>query len=739
MAGRETTYWVVGLAALLCGSQISQAQSSSQYPFQDPALSAEVRITDLLSRMTLEEKVFCLGIDPSVPRLGVKGSGHIEGLSGVALGGHGGWAGTINKPVPTTQFPEAKGMGQSWDPDLLRRVAAAEGYEARYAAQNSTYAGMRTPRIVGGLVVRGPNADLSRDPRWGRNGESYGEDPYLVGTMTVAFVKGLQGPDPHYWQAASLMKHFLANSNEDGRFGSSSDFNDRLFHEYYSRPFRMGIQQGGAESMMAAYNAWNHTPMTISPTLRSVVEHNWGLDGIICTDRGALTNLVTRFHDFPSLDQAAAATIHAGINQYLDHWNEPIVAALKNHLITEGDLDENLRGVFRVMIHLGQLDPESMVPYASIGKDAASSREPWDSADHKALDRKITDESIVLLKNDAQTLPLDPRRLKSVAVIGPYADQVLFGFYSGLPPYSVSPFAGIRERLGKDVTVSLATGQDSAAAAELARKADVAIVILGNHSTCNAAPNQIAGHCPPDEGVEGQDRKALDLAQEPLAKEIYAANPHTVLVLISSFPYAINWSQQHLPAIVQLVHSSDEEGHALADVLFGDYNPAGHLTQTWPSSLEQLPQVFDYDITHGETYMYFKSRPLYPFGFGLSYTTFVYSHLKLSSKTVSSGSSLDVSFELKNTGARAGDEVAQIYASFPRSRVARPTEELIGFQRVSLLPGETKTVHVLIAPDDLAYWNDDHKKLELEATKIELKVGSSSANIHLKSTVSVRN
>jgi beta-glucosidase len=733
------TYLAVGLAALLFGRQISEAQSSYEYPFQNPELSAEGRITDLLSRMSLEEKIFCLGIDPSVPRLGVKGSGHIEGLSGVALGGHGGWAGTINKPVPTTQFPEAKGMGQSWDPDLLRQVAAAEGYEARYAAQNPTYAGMRTPRIVGGLVVRGPNADLSRDPRWGRNGESYGEDPYLVGTMTVAFVKGLQGTDPHYWQAASLMKHFLANSNEDGRFGSSSDFNDRLFYEYYSRPFRMGIQQGGAESMMAAYNAWNHTPMTISPTLKSVVERDWGLDGIICTDRGALTNLVTRFHAFPSLDQAAAATIHAGINQYLDHWNDPIAAALQNHLITERDIDENLRGVFRVMIHLGQLDPESMVPYASIGKVAASSHEPWDSAEHKTLDRKITDESIVLLKNSAQTLPLDPKRLKSVAVIGPYADQVLFGFYSGLPPYSVSPVAGIQERLGKDVAVRFATGQDSAAAAELARKSDVAIVILGNHSTCNAAPSQIAGKCPPGEGVEGQDRKALDLAREPLAKEIYAANPHTILVLIASFPYAINWSQEHLPAIVQMAHSSDEEGNALADVLFGDYNPAGHLTQTWPTSLAQLPPVLDYDIAHGETYLYFKSKPLYPFGFGLSYTTFAYSHLKLGSNAVSSGSSLDVSFELKNTGTRAGDEVAQIYASFPHSKMVRPIEVLIGFQRISLQAGETKTVHVQIAPDALKYWNDDHKKLELEKSKIELKVGSSSANVHLKSTVSVSN
>ena len=728
--------FLTGFLLFAMGIPFALAQPSYKYPFQNPDLPMEQRITDLLSRMTLEEKIFCLGIDPSVPRLGVKGSGHIEGLNGVALGGLGGWAGNDNKPVPTTQFPEAKGLGQTWDPDLLQQVAAAEGYEARYAAQNANYAGARSPRIVGGLVVRAPNADLSRDPRWGRNGESYGEDPYLVGTMTVAFVKGLQGNNPHYWLAASLMKHFLANSNENGRTESSSDFDDRLFHEYYSLPFRMGIERGGAESMMAAFNAWNHVPMTVNPVIKDTVEAKWGLNGIVCTDRGALTNLVTEFHYYPSLDQAAAATIHAGINQYLDNWHDPVTLAYQNHLITEKDLDDNLRGVFRVMIHLGQLDPESMVPYAGIGKDAqATAGAPWNSPGHKDLTRRITDESIVLLKNENNALPLDPKKLKSIAIIGPYADQVLFGFYSGLPPYSVSPVRGIQQRVGTNVSVQFATDQKPADAIELARKSDVAIVILGNHPTCNA--DKVAGRCLPGEGVEGRDRKSIDLDQEGLAKNVYAANPHTILVLVTSFPYAINWSQQHLPAILEMAHSSDEEGNALADVLFGDYNPAGRLTQTWPQSIDQIPPILDYDILHGATYLYFKHASLYHFGYGLSYTSFAYSHLKIDPIVISSGAQASVSVAVKNTGSRTGDEVLQMYVRYHKSRVERPLEELAGFRRITLQPGQTKTVALPLKAEALEYWDDVNKKFVLEEGKIDVRIGSSSADIRLEEAINV--
>ena len=709
------------------------AQSTYQYPFQNPTLPVEQRITDLLSRMTQQEKVFCLGIDPSVPRLGVRGSGHIEGLSGAALGGHGGWAGKFAQ-VPTTQFPEAKGLGQSWDPALLQKVAAEEGYEARYAAQNAKYDTPRSPRIVGGLVVRGPNADLARDPRWGRNGESYGEGPFFVGKMTVAFVRGLQGIDPHYWQAASLMKHFLANSNEDTRYGSSSNFDQSLFYDYYSHPFRVGIERGGSESIMTAYNAWNGTPMTANPVVKSVVEAKWGLDGIVCTDRGALTNLVTTFHAYATLPEAAAATIRSGINQYLDHWTVPVTEALHDHLITEKDLDENLRGVFRVMIHLGQLDPPALNPYASIG--SGSQTEPWLAPQSKSLDRRVTDESIVLLKNESHTLPLDASKLKSVAVIGPYADQVLFGFYSGLAPYSVSPAAGIQQRLGSGVTVRVASGKaaDDEGAA-LARSSDVTIVVVGNHSTCNATPTEIAGHCLPSEGVEGIDRQSIDLEQEQLIKEVYAANPHTIVVLVASFPYAINWSQEHIPAILEMAHSSDEQGNALADVLFGDFDPGGRLTQTWPKSLAQIPPITDYNIRDGETYLYFKGKPLYPFGYGLSYTSFAYSRLKVDARTVSAQKTLQVSVDVQNTGDRAGDEVVQMYASYKKPLAEHSARWLVGFERISLQPGQTRTVTLPLSAANLSFWDEKTKQFTMSPGKLEVQIGSSSADIKLQKEI----
>ncbi len=725
------------LCLVICG-EICFGQAQFKYPFQNPSLPPEQRISDLLARMTVQEKVYNFGIDPSIPRLGVVGSGHVEGLHGLALGGYAEWQGEGKPPIPTTQFPEANGLGQMWDSALLQQVAHAEGYEARYAAQNERYKGTRTDRIVGGLLLRAPNADLARDPRWGRNSESYGEDPYLVGTLATAFVEGLQGDDPRYWLSAALMKHFLANSNENGREGSSSNFDTRLFREYYSVPFRMGIEEGGANAMMTSYNAWNGVPMTAHPVLKSIVEKEWGFNGILCTDRRAFTDLVTQHNFYKSLDEAAAATTHAGINQYLDHWEGPITAALNKHLIPEKDLDDDLRGVFRVMLRLGQLDPPSMVPYAKIGRDtAAGETAPWNSPEHRALARKVTDESIVLLKNQGQTLPLNPQITHSIAVIGPYADKVLFGWYSGAPPYTVSPLEGIRKRVASDVSVQFAKGEDLNQAESLARKSDVAIVVLGNDPMCGH--KVWAGKCPSSEGKEGRDRDslALEQSQEEIAKRVYAANSHTVLVLITGFPYAITWEQDHLPAILEMAPSSEEEGTALADVLFGNYNPAGRLTQTWPRSIDQLPPMMDYDIRHGSTYMYFRSKPLYAFGYGLSYTTFAYSNLKVSSSGSSGVKEFTVSVNVSNTGTRAGDEVVQMYVRYLQPKVSRPGEQLVGFQRISLKPGETKTVTFPLKSQSLAYWNEGSHTYRVEPGKIAILVGSSSDAIHLQETTTI--
>lgn len=702
--------------------------------YADSSAPVEARITDLLSRMTLEEKVDAFSTDPTVPRLGAVGTGHVEGLHGLALGGPGHWEGRRGETViPTTTFPQSRGLGQTWDPALLTQAAAQEAYETRYAFGKYHR---------GGLVVRAPNADLSRDPRWGRSEESYGEDPYLVGTLATAYARGLQG-DGKYWTTASLLKHFLANSNEDLRTSSSSNFDERLFHEYYAVPFRMAIEDGHANAFMTAYNSWNGTPMIENPVLRNVVMKDWGEDGIICTDGGALKLLVTDHKAYKTMPEAVAATVHAGINQYLDDYKPAMEESLKEGLINEKDLDRNLRGVFRVMIRLGMLDPTEMVPQARIGVDDGAgktlAKDPWWTDGPKELARRLTDESIVLLKNDAvegggKLLPLDAGRLKSIAVVGSYANEVLLDWYSGTPPFTVTPLEGIRARVGAGVRVTYAKGDDLAAVTALAKRVDAVVVVIGNNPTCGAGWNV----CPTaSDGKEAIDRKSMVLEQEAIAKAALAGNPRTVEVLQASFPFTTTWSEAHVPAILTMTNGSEEQGDGLADVLFGDYDPAGRLTQTWVRDEADLPPMMDYNIRDGRTYMYAKQKPLYAFGFGLSYTSFAYSHLRVSTTTMTSGETAAVSVEVKNTGARAGDEVVQMYVSHEGSKVARPVEELVGFERVSLKPGEVKTVTMPLSAKALEYWDEAAGKFVLEKDRVVVKVGGSSDDLPLQEAVQV--
>jgi beta-glucosidase len=722
---RKSALCLLLIPTLTLFAQSQDRAPLQPYRFQDPHLPTEERITDLLAHMTIEEKISALSTNPSVPRLGVVGTGHVEGLHGLALGGPGGWEGRNLPVIPTTQFPQARGLGQTWDPALIEQAAAVEGYETRYA-----YGKYHR----GGLVVRAPNADLSRDPRWGRSEESYGEDPFLVGTMATAFARGLQGNDQHYWQTASLLKHFLANSNEDGRDGSSSDFDTRLFHEYYSVPFRMAIEDGHANAFMASYNAWNKVPMTENPVLRNVVMKDWGFDGIICTDAGALTNMVKAHHTFQTLPEAAAAAIHAGINQFLDDYKQPVRDALAQKLITPEDIDRNLRGVYRVMIRLGMFEVNEQVPYAAIGFSNLAKGDPWNWEAHKVLARRITDESIVLLKNSGALLPIDSTKIKSIAVIGPLVDRVALDWYSGTPPYIVTPLEGLRARAGAAVKVTSSIGTDPADAAALAAKADVAVVIIGNHPTCDAG----WAKCPlPSDGKEAIDRKSLTLEQESLAKAVFAANPKTVVVLQANFPFTTNWTEENVPAILQMTHNSEEQGNGLADVLFGDYNPAGRLTQTWVASMDQLPPMMDYNIRHGRTYLYLHQKPLYAFGYGLSYTTFAYSNLRFSSTKMDSNGEVTASVNVKNTGSRNGDEVVQMYVAYPGSSVERPLEELKGFERISLHAGESKTVSLRLTAKSIAYWKDEASGFVVEPGTLEVRIGSSSDNIKLRGTVNV--
>ena len=706
--------WISAFCLLsTIGLTASFAQTYT-FPFQNPTLAMEDRINNFLSVATQAEKILLMKDWPAetFSRLGFKMSGHCEGL-------HGAGQGTC------TQFCQAYGLGETWDTAMLRQVGLIEANEYRYIWHHNN---------SGSLIIRIPNSDLGRDPRWGRTEECYGEDPYLVGSLSVALIKGVQGNDPKYYQAITLVKHFLANSNEAGRMGSSSNFDQRLFREYYSVPFRMGVMDGGSTSYMCAYNAYNDTPCTVHPVIKRVTIKEWGVDGCVSTDGSAVSaGMVNGGHKwYPTMEAACVGCTKAGVNQYLDGtYSTALPQAITDKLLTAADLDSVVKGVVRTQMRLGVFDPPAQVPYTNVG-----TADPAQSAAHKAAAKLVTEKSIVLLKNTGNQLPLDKTTIKSIAIIGALADTVAKDWYGGTAPYKTAARAGIIAKVGTGVTINYAPNNTGGAAATAAQNSDVAIVFAGNHPTCAAGWAQCAL---PSQGKESVDRTqiTLDATQDSLIRQVYRANHKTILVFISSFPYAITWANDSLPAIVHMTHCSQETGPALADVLFGDYNPAGRLTQTWVKALTDLPTMMDYNIRNGRTYMYFKGTPLYPFGYGLSYTTFTYSNLTTSADALDANGSIAVSVDVTNSGTKDGEEVVQMYAQHVTSTVARPTLELKGFTRETIPAGTKKTVTMTLKGRNLAYWDSTKTSFVVESNQVKLMIGASSADIRLNKTITV--
>ena len=692
----------------------------AQNVFNDPAINEEQRLDDLIARMTLDEKVDALGNNTQVPRLGIQASGSVEGLHGIVLGGptYGDRANT-----PTTGFPQAYGLGETWDTDLLHRVATYISTENRYLFQNAKYR-------KSGLIMWTPNVDLGRDPRWGRTEECYGEDAFLTSRLAVAFIKGIQGDHPKYWRNASLMKHFLSNSNEYGRTFSSSNYSDKLFREYYAYPFYKGVTEGESQALMTAYNAYNGTPCIMHPVLRNIVMKEWGLNGTLLTDGGAFRLLLSDHKRFDN-DRAAvaAACIKAGITKFLDEYKDAVYEALHRKLISVEDIEKAIRGNLRISLKLGLLDHAEDNPYAAIG--VTDTIAPWSKPETKALVREATLKSVVLLKNKDHLLPLDRHKIKKIAVIGQRATEVLQDWYAGKPFYTVNVLDAIREEAGNDIEVRYVKTNRMDSARTVAAWADVAIVCVGNHPTCNAGWEQAPVI---SEGKEAVDRQSLQLDQEDLLLQVAQTNPNTIGVLISSFPYAINRANQTVPALLHLTQCSQELGHAVSDVIFGHYNPAGRLTQTWVKNITDLPHMMDYDITHGRTYMYFKEKPLYPFGYGLSYTRFNYSGTTLNDRVIERGDTLRVCFNLKNSGDMDGDEVVQLYVSARKHTDKDPIKQLKAFQRISLRKGETKKVELTVPYTELQVWDEKQSRFILPDKEMTLEIGASSSDIRLRTT-----
>ncbi len=884
MRRHRSALCVFGTSVLFVWPLAIHAQSvTAVAPYLDQSLTFEQRARDLVSRMTLDEKVAQMNdVAPAIPRLGVpEYNWWNEALHGVARSGL------------ATVFPQAIGLAATWNDSLILRVATVISDEAR--AKYHDYIAHDSHQRYQGLTFWSPNINLFRDPRWGRGQETYGEDPYLTGTMAVQFIKGLQGDDPTYLKTVSTVKHFAVHSGpEPERHTFDAVVSERDLRESYLPHFEMGIREGGAYSLMCAYNSIDGKPACASDMLlRDILRDEWKFPGYVVSDCGAIDDIHRRHKYAATPAEAAADGVKTGTDLECSitsanssrTYTPSLPDAVKQGLITETQIDTSVYRLFLARFKLGMFDDQSKVRWSRIPIS------DLDSPAHHALAFHTARESIVLLKNEGNTLPLS-KTLKTVAVIGPNADQwrMLVGNYNGNPSDPITPLRGIREALpharvlyavGSDladgfpvldvVPASVLSSRDGkpgltgeyfnshvlqgtplftrvdstldvnwrdgaprgdmnpddfavrwsgtlrapvtgtyrlgligtvkfqlylddslitqsvypshdgefpdprlaqaapltlqagrsyrirvdaeetygladlqllwsaphdaleAQALDAARQADVVVLALGLTARLEGEemPVQI-------DGFRGGDRTSLDLpaSQERLMEKVVALGKPTVLVLMSGSAVAVNWAQEHVPAIVEAWYPGQASGTAIADVLFGNYNPAGRLPVTFYKSVNDLPPFDDYKMA-GRTYRFFNGTPLYRFGFGLSYTTFAYKNIRTSADVLPKDGSVTVSVDVTNTGSRDGDEVVQLYVTHEGSSVERPKEDLRGYRRVSLAPGETKTVSLKVAAKSLAYWNAQQHGWIVESEPIRLRVGASSADIRLEKTIRV--
>ena len=806
------------------------------------------RVTDLLSRLTVEEKISLLtATSPGISRLGISHYYHgNEALHGVV------------RPGRFTVFPQAIGMAGMWNPELHYKIATAISDEARARWNELGEGKQQNMQFSDLLTFWSPTVNMARDPRWGRTPETYGEDPYLSGVLGAAFVKGLQGNDPNYLKVVSTPKHFAANNEEHNRFVCNPQISEKQLREYYFPAFEMTVKEGKAASFMSAYNAINDVPCTANPwLLNKVLREDWGFDGYVVSDCGGPSLLVSAHKYVKTKEAAATLSIKAGLDLECgdDVYRQPLINAYYQNMVSDEDIDRAAYRVLTARMRLGMFDDPSLNPYSRLTPDVVGSEA------HKELALESARQSIVLLKNKNNTLPIHAQKVKSIAVVGINAGSCEFGDYSGAPVNEpISVLEGIRRRAGDNIQIIYAPWKSAKDGMELIQgdyfpeglqaeyfdnmelkgKPVVRQEEWINFEPANQAPDPFLPKSPlsirwkgklrpavsgrytfnmmSDEGVrlmldgkmlidawgghavrtdtavvdlvagqtydlcaeywdnrdyavcrlqwrvpetakkeridmygeagkaarscdmvvavmginksierEGQDRYDIHLPadQQEFIEEIYKINPNTVVVLVAGSSLAVNWMEEHIPAIVNAWYPGEQGGTAVAEVLFGDYNPAGRLPLTYYNSLDELPPFDDYDMAKGRTYRYFKGKPLYPFGYGLSYTTFQYSNLTVEDKA----DRIAVSFRIKNTGKTDGDEVAQLYVKLPIDDA--PAKELKGFSRVHIRKGETTTVKIEVAKEQLRYWNDRKEQFLTPDGDYRFMIGASSADIRL--------
>ena len=634
-----------------------------------------VRVKTLIQQMTLAEKASQLVSESdSIPRLNLPAYNYWnECLHGVARAGE------------VTVFPQAINLASTWDTVLVKRVASAISTEAR----------LKYLEIGKGLTYWSPTINMARDPRWGRNEETYGEDPYLTSRLGVAFVKGLQGDHPAYLKTVATIKHFVANNEENNRFSSSSQIPTKQLYEYYFPAYEACVKEAGVQSVMTAYNAFNGVPPSGSRwLLGEVLRKEWGFDGFVVSDCGAIGVMNWQHRVVNSLEEAAALGVNSGCDlECGTTYKEKLVQAVKQGLISEATIDQALTRVLTARFKLGEFDPMELVPYNHYDKKLLAGKKFAELAYEAAV------KSVVLLKNE-NLLPLSKEKTKSVAVVGPFADHNYLGGYSGQPPYSVTLLKGVKDLMGKRGKVNYLNGigasRDSIVAA--VKGVDVVLVALGSDEKMARENHDMTSIYLPEE-------------QEKLLKAIYQVNPRIVLVFHSGNPLTSEWADVHIPAIMQAWYPGQEAGRALADLLFGNENPSGKLPMTIYRAEDLLPDILDFDMWKGRTYRYMKEDPLYGFGHGLSYTSFGFDGIQ-GSDTLKSGARLQCSVELSNTGKWTGEEVVQVYVSRENTPVyTYPLKKLVAFKKVKLAPGEKKRVEFNIPPRELSVWENGNWRM----------------------------
>jgi beta-glucosidase len=669
-------------------------------PFQDPSLPINKRVKDLVSRLTLEEKASQLLHEaPAVPHLGVPPYNYWnEGLHGVARAGI------------ATVFPQAIGLGAMWNPRLLHEIATAVSDEAR--AKHHEFLRQGEHGYYQGLTFWSPNVNIYRDPRWGRGQETYGECPYLTSRLGVAFCQGLQGDDPRWLKLVATPKHFAVHSGPEAlRHGFDAEVSKKDLRETYLPAFHACVTEAKAASIMGAYNRTNGEPCCASQRLLvDLLRGEWRFDGYVVSDCWAIRDFHEHHHVTSTPAESAAMAVKAGCDLNCGCTYQHLPSAVKAGLVAEVDLDVCLERVLGARFRLGMFDPPETVPYASIAYEVN------DCEEHAELALVAARESLVLLRNRDGVLPLS-RTLRSIAVIGPNADDrsVLVGNYHGMPSRSVTPLDGIRNAVSHDTKVWYAEGckrtgetLDGVERAGLlsearsaAERGDVVVLCLGLDA-------QIEGEQGDAKNSEASgDRVTLALPglQQRLLEQIVALGKPTIVVLLAGSPLSVEWADEHASALLYAWYPGQAGGTAIAEVLFGGYNPAGRLPVTFPRNVADLPDFASYGM-RGRTYRYLEKAPLYPFGYGLSFTRFEYSELALSTPTLESSGALEVTATVTNRGPRAGDEVVELYVKALAPSVRAPQHELRGLLRVTLAAGETRGVAFTLTARDLSLIDD---------------------------------